>query len=69
MIFVAIPLEWLELNQPKFIRTPEYTIVTPTAKFIALITAYKYGLISPDKVATNIGTCRKGCNQVEYNHS
>ena len=52
IIFVAIPWN-AGIKSPKIIRTPEYTIVTPTAKFIALITAYKYGLISPDKVATN----------------
>ena len=40
IIFVAIPWN-AGIKSPKIIRTPEYTIVTPTAKFIALITAYK----------------------------
>ena len=52
IIFVAIPWN-AGIKSPKIMRTPEYTIATPTAKFIALITANKYGLIEPDRVATN----------------
>ena len=52
MIFVAIPWN-AGIKSPKIIRTPEYTIATPTAKFIALITANRYGLIEPDRVDTN----------------